>query len=139
MNLSRPVIIVLAAVAAAIVNLAIYVVGSASGVTFQFPDGTVIPFFVVAIFSAVPLAIALTLVALLAPRWSWVTRAALIAAPVVAVISIPLMPVPVGFDLPTTLALSAMHLVVGTAGLLGVLALRARLAAGAPAVTATAG
>ena len=46
------------------------------------------------------------------------------AAPVLAVVSIPLMPVPVGFDLATTLALSAMHLVVGAAGAIGVVALR---------------
>jgi hypothetical protein len=125
MRPSRPVVILSAVAAAVVANLAVLAIGGALGASYAFPaDGTVIPWFVVVLFSAVPLGIALTLVSLLAPRWPWVTTAALVAAPVLALVSIPLMPVPVGFDLATTLALSAMHLVVGAAGAIGVVALR---------------
>lgn len=131
MRLNRPIIILSAVLVAVAVNLAIYAVGGLAGASFRFPgaDGAVIPWFVVAAFSAVPLAIALTLVALLAPRWPWVGTAAVVAAPVLALVSIPLMPVPVGFDTATTVALSAMHVVVGAAGAIGVVALRGGQAA----------
>jgi hypothetical protein len=108
-----------------VANLAVFAIGGALGATYAFPTGgAVIPWFVVVAFTALPLGLALTLVAVLAPRWAWVTPAALVAAPVLAVVSIPLMPLPVGFDVATTLALCAMHLVVGASGAIGVVALR---------------
>lgn len=140
MRLSRTVIVLLAVAAAVVVNLAIYLIGGAAGASFRFPgaDGVAIPWFVVAGLTVVPLGVALAAVALLAPRWRWVIPAGLIAAPVLALVSIPLMPVPVGFDLGTTIGLSLMHVVVGIAGLLGVLGIRARLA-GQPASRSTIG
>jgi len=139
MTLSRSAIVLLATAAAVVADLAIYLVGGALGASFTFPgpDGAAIPWFVVALFSAVPLGLALTAVTLLAPRRPWVLRAALIAAPVVALVSIPLMPVPVGFDLGTTLSLSLMHLAVGGIGLLGVLGIRRAQSRAASSTRAT--
>ena len=128
MRLSRPIIVLAAVLVAVAVNLAIYALGGLAGASFRFPgpDGAVIPWFVVAAFSAVPLGLALTLVSLLAPRWPWMFRAALIAAPALLLASIPLMPVPVGFDLPTTVALSLMHLALAPIAVVAVLGLRRR-------------
>lgn len=142
MRLSRPVIVLLATAAAVAVNLAIYLVGLAAGVPFRFPgaDGMAIAWPFVVGLTAVPLSLALTAVALLAPRWRWVVPAALVAAPVLALVSIPLMPVPVGFDAATTVGLSLMHVVVGAFGVLGVLGIRAGLGAAAqPASLSTIG
>lgn len=130
MRPSRPVTVLLAVVAAVVLNLAVFAIGGALGASYDFPTGgTTVAWYFVVGMTAIPLAIALTAVALLAPRWPWISTAALIAAPVLAVVSIPLMPVPVGFDLPTTIALSAMHLVVGAVGAIGVVALRGAQAA----------
>ena len=128
MRLTRPTLVLAAVVSAVLVNLAIYAIGSALGATFRFPgpEGAVIPWFVVAAFSAVPLALALTAVALLAPRWPWIFTAALVAAPVLLAASIPLMPVPVGFDAATTVSLSLMHLALAPIAILAVLGLRRR-------------
>jgi len=134
MRLNRPLIVLGAVLLAVVVNLAIYAIAGVTGASFRFPgpDGADLPWIAVVTFTVVPLAAALTAVTLLAPRWRWVIPAALVAAPVLAVVSIPLMPVPIGFDLATTVALSLMHVVVGAAGLLGVLALRRQ-----PAVVAS--
>jgi hypothetical protein len=138
MRLSRTASIVLAVAATVVVNLAIYLVAGGAGASFRFPgaDGADIAWFVVAIFSAVPIGLALTAVALLAPRWRWVIPAALIAAPVVALVSIPLMPMPVGFDAGTTLGLALMHVATGLFAVLGVLGIRRALGASEPAPAA---
>lgn len=139
MTLNRPALVILATAAATAVNLLVFVGGLALGVPFRFPgaDGLPIAWGFVAGLTAVPLGVALTAFALVAPRRPWATRAALVAAPVVALGSIPLMPVSVGFDLATTVALAIMHVVVGTFAVLGVLGIRRRLAdAPQPAVVA---
>ena len=140
MRLNRTTIVLAAVLLAVLVNLAIYALGGVAGATFRFPgpDGAVIPWFVVAAFSAIPLGLALTGVALLAPRLPWIFTAALIAAPVLLAASIPLMPVPVGFDLATTVSLSLMHLALAPIAILAVLGLR-RQAPGAVSSRSTIG
>ena len=134
MRPSRFVIVLLAVAAAVVIDLLIYLVGGAAGASFRFPgaDGAVIPWIVVAIFSAVPLGLALAAVALLAPRWRWVIPAALVAAPVLALVSIPLLPMAVGFDATTTAALASMHIATGVFAVLGVLGIRRAVGASEP-------
>lgn len=126
MRISRPVVILAAVGAALVLNLAIYAIGGAAGAAYTFPgpDGAAIPWFVVAVFSVAPLGLALTVVALLAPRRRWVIPAALVAAPMVLAVSIPLMPLAVGFDTATALALAAMHVALVPITVLALLGLR---------------
>ena len=140
MRLNRPIIVLTATLVAVLVNLAIYAIGGAAGASFRFPgaDGAVIPWFVVAAFSAVPLALALTIVALVGRRLPWIFTAALVAAPVLLLASIPLMPVPVGFDVATTVSLSLMHLALAPIAIVAVLGLR-RQASGSVSSRSTIG
>jgi hypothetical protein len=113
LSLSRPALVAVAAALAAIVNVLIYLVGRAAGGTFTFTAGTgpaEVDAVTVAGFSAVPLAAGLTVVALLAPRVRWVTRAALIAGPLLAVGTIVTMTVPADFDTVSTVTLAVCHL-----------------------------
>ena len=132
MRLPRTTTVLAATLLAVLINLAIYALGSAAGATFRFPgpDGAVIPWFAVAAFSALPLAVALTAIALLAPRRPWIATAALVAAPVLLLASIPLMPVPVGFDTATTVALSLMHAALVPIAMLAVVMLRRQASGG---------
>ena len=61
-------------------------------------------------FTAVPLLVGLTLVALLRRRWSWVLPAALVVAPVLAVVTIFLMTIPADLDTASTVTLACCHL-----------------------------
>jgi hypothetical protein len=113
LSLSRPALVAVAAALAAIVNVLIYLVGRAAGGTFTFTAGTgpaEVDAVTVAGFSAVPLAAGLTVVALLASRVRWVTRAALIAGPLLAVGTIVTMTVPADFDTVSTVTLAVCHL-----------------------------
>lgn len=102
------------AVAVAVVaNLAIYAAGRAAGATFDFTATTgpaTVSAATVAGFTAVPLLVGLTLVALLRRRWSWVVPVALVVAPVLAVATIVLMTVPADLDPASTVTLACCHL-----------------------------
>jgi hypothetical protein len=112
-RLSRPALVAAAVALAAIVNVLIYLIGRAAGGTFVFTAATgraEVDALTVAGFSIVPLAAGLTAVALLAPRWRWVSRAALIAGPLLAVVTIVTMTLPADFDTVSTVSLALCHL-----------------------------
>ena len=103
----------LAAVAAVLVNLVLYGIGRAAGGSFRFTASgspAEVNAATVAGFSAVPLLLGLVAVALLLPVGSWVTRAALIAGPLLAVGTVPLMTLPADFDPASKVTLALCHL-----------------------------
>jgi uncharacterized protein DUF6069 len=103
----------LAVVAAVLVNLVLYGIGRAAGGTFRFTASgqeAEVDAATVAGFSAVPLLIGLVAVALLLPVGSWVTRAALIAGPLLAIVTVPLMTLPADFDTTSKVTLALCHL-----------------------------
>lgn len=105
---------VLAAVVTAVVlNLLMYAIGRVAGGDFTFTrDGTTVAVdaLTVAGFSAVPLGIGLAIVALTAPRMPWVTRVAVVVAPVLAFATIAIMTLPVDLHTASTLTLASCHL-----------------------------
>ena len=111
----RAVIIAAAAATAAVVNLLVYAAGRVAGAAFRFTSQgrpAEVDAVTVAGFSAVPLALGLTAVALLAPRWAGVRPVALVAGPALAVLTIGAMTIPADFDTAGTITLAACHLVL---------------------------
>lgn len=109
---SRWAVVALGGAVAVAVNLVIYGIGRAAGGTFRFtsPSGpTEVDASTVAGFSAVPLLIGLTAVALLAPFATWVIRAAMVVGPMLAVGTILLMTLPADFDTTSRVALALCH------------------------------
>lgn len=130
----RAGVVALAVGTAVVVNLLVYALGRAAGGGFQFLAGGVpaeVDARTVAGFSAVPLLAGLTAVALLAPRFPWVSRAALIVGPVLAVGTVLLMTLPADLDEISTVTLAACHLTLVPIIVLAVRALSRRR--GAPA------
>ncbi|GEK21878.1 DUF6069 family protein [Cellulomonas xylanilytica] len=116
-----------AVVLAVAVNLVIYAVGRAAGATFDFTASTgpaTVSAVTVAGFTALPLLVGLTLVALLRRRWSWVLPTALVVAPVLAVGTIFLMTVPADLDTASTVTLACCHLALVPVVVLALRALR---------------
>lgn len=112
-RLSRPVVVAAAVSAAVVVNLLVYAVGRAAGGSFRLTSAGAtaeVDAVTVAGFSAVPLLAGLVVVALLAPRFRWVTRAALVAGPVLAVVTILVMTLPADLDTVSTVTLALCHL-----------------------------
>ena len=109
---SRALTVVAAVVAAVVVNLIVYAIGRAAGGSFTFtPDGepVVVGAMTVAAFSALPMLVGLTAVALLA-RFGWVKRTAMIVGPVLAAGTILVMTLPQNLDGISKTALSVCHL-----------------------------
>ena len=112
-DLSRGAIVALSGVVAVVVNLVMYAIGRAAGGTFRFTtagEPAEVDALTVAGFSAVPLLAGLTAVALLASRAAWVVTAALIAGPLLAVVTVFVMTLPADLDTASTVALAACHL-----------------------------
>lgn len=113
---NRPAVIalaVVAAVAAVAVNLVVYAVGRAAGGSFRFTNNGAtneVDAVTVAGFSAVPLLIGLVAVAVPARLGPWVTRAAVIVASVLAVVTILVMTLPADLDATSTASLALCHL-----------------------------
>jgi hypothetical protein len=130
-EVSRPVVVAVSAVVAAVVNLVVYGVGRAAGGTFRFTASGVpaqVDAVTVAGFSVVPLVVGLTVVALLVARAAWVAAVALVVGPVLAVVTIAVMTVPADFDTVSTVALAVCHLTLVPIVVVAVRALRARTA-----------
>ena len=117
-----------AAVAAAVViNLLVYAVGRAAGGSFTFTSQgrpAEVDAATVAGFSAVPLLGGLVAVLLLARLGTWVTTAALIAAPVLALGTIAVMTLPADFDAISTVTLALCHVTLAPIAVLAVRRLR---------------
>jgi hypothetical protein len=112
---SRILIIAAGVGAAVVINLILYAVGRAAGGTFRFtsPSGpATVDAVTVAGFSAVPLLIGLVAVALLARFGSWVTRAALIIGPLLALGTIAVMTLPTDLDVTSKVTLALCHVVL---------------------------
>ena len=112
-DLPRAAVVALAVGAAVAVNLGVHAVGRAAGGTFRFTSASgpaEVDAVTVAGFSAVPLLLGLAAVALLAARAAWITRAALIAGPLLAVGTIVVMTLPADFDTVSTVTLALCHL-----------------------------
>lgn len=123
----RAAIVALGVTAAVVLNLAVYAIGRAAGATYRFTsrgEPAEVDALTVAGFSAFPLLIGLTAVALLAPRAGWVSTAALIAGPALAVVTVPLMTVPADFDTASTVALAMCHLMLVPVIVIAVLRMR---------------
>jgi Family of unknown function (DUF6069) len=109
----RATMIVVTVVGLLAVNLVIYVVGRACGGAFTYTQSgtpTRVDAVAVAVMSAVPVTIGLTLVAWLSPRWPVLIPTAKVIAPTLAVATIGLMTLPARFDTTSTLFLATMHL-----------------------------
>jgi hypothetical protein len=125
-ELPRPVLVALGGLTAVVVNLAVYGIGRAAGGSFRFTSAGApaeVDAVTVAGFSAVPLLIGLTAVALLAPLGTWVTRAALVVGPLLAVGTIALMTLPADFDAASTTTLALCHLTLVPITIAAVLAI----------------
>jgi hypothetical protein len=123
----RAAVVALGVTAAVVLNLAVYAIGRAAGATYRFTsrgEPAEVDALTVAGFTAVPLLIGLTAVALLAPRAGWVATAALIAGPLLAVATVPLMTVPADFDTASTAALAMCHLMLVPVIVVAVLRMR---------------
>ncbi|MEU4623611.1 DUF6069 family protein [Actinoplanes sp. NPDC023801] len=137
-RLSRPALVAAAAALAAIVNVLIHLISRAAGGTFTFTAAggrAEVDALTVAGFSVVPLAAGLTAVALLAPRLSWVSRAAQIAGPLLAAGTIVTMTLPADFDTVSTVSLALCHLTLVPIIIVAVAALDRRAAEPVPQTT----
>lgn len=74
----------------------------------------------VAGFTAVPLALGLIVVALLAPRWRWITPLASVVAPSLAIVTVGVMTLPVDLDPISTICLAGCHLALAPISVLAV-------------------
>ncbi len=109
---ARSAIVAAAVPAAVVVNLLVYAVGRAAGGTFRFTaNGTPaeVNAVTVAGFSALPPAVGLIAVALLA-RHRWALTTALVAGPALAVLTIVIMTIPADLDTTSTITLALCHL-----------------------------
>ncbi len=128
-RLSRPGVLVVSVAVAVLVNTALYVIGAVAGGSYDFTsaDGPAhVDLATLAGFSSLPLASGLIIVALLPRRWRWVDATAIAVALVLAVGSIPAMPLAADLDTASATALALCHVAVGIVAVLGVRALRIR-------------
>ncbi|SCG33903.1 DUF6069 family protein [Micromonospora humi] len=138
-DLSRAAVVTGATVGAVVVNLVVYAVGRAAGGTFRFTAAAgpaEVNGATVAAFSALPLLVGLTAVALLAPRFDWVVRAASIVGPALAVLTIVAMTLPTDLDATSKTTLAVCHLTLVPIILVAVAALGRRTRPEADAVAA---
>ena len=130
---SRPTVVAATVAAAVAVNLVVYTGGSAMGADFTFTSSgqaTHVDALTVVGFTAVPLSIGLTAVALLCRRWPVVATLAMVVAPVLAVATVLVMTVPADFDTASTVTLALCHLTLAPLSVLGIRALRLPTVAG---------
>jgi Family of unknown function (DUF6069) len=128
-RLPRPAVVAISVLAAVVINLLVYAAGRAAGGTFRFTAAagpSEVDAVTVAGFSAVPLLIGLSAVALLSRFGDRVTKAALVIGPVLALGTIALMTLPADFDATSKTTLALCHVVLVPITVVAVLALRHR-------------
>ncbi|MGN2641815.1 DUF6069 family protein [Nocardia takedensis] len=129
--LSRPVAVLGAVLGALVVNLVIWLIGTAAGGDFSTVDNgetmSVAPGGVI-ILSIVPLLIGLTAAALISYRWVGVLRVAAIVGSILALGTIYLT-IAADFDTASTIALSLMHVALVPFIVLATEAIRLRISA----------
>ncbi|WP_267900725.1 DUF6069 family protein [Micromonospora craterilacus] len=112
--------------AALIMNLLIHAVGRAAGGRFVFTNAgqsMQVDALTVGGFTVVPLLLGLTAVALTARRWPWTVIVGSVVAPLLALVTIPIMTIPAGFDTVSAVALSLCHVSLAPISVLGLLSL----------------
>ena len=123
-----PGTVIAAAMVAVVINLIVYAVGTLAGASFDFTvDGTSEHVYALLLtaFTAIPMLVGLTLVALLARWWRQVIPLALVVAPLLAIGTIFIMTLPTDFDTASTVTLAITHVVVAIVTVAGILALGA--------------
>ncbi|MBF6205953.1 hypothetical protein IU483_17930 [Streptomyces gardneri] len=126
---NRPVAILGSVAVTVAVNLIVWMLGLAAGGSFETTDAgetSEVAASVVVVSSAVPLMIGMIAAALLSYLWVGVLRVAQVVGAALAVATIGLT-LAADFDLVSTLALSAMHVVLAPALVVGLEAMRNRL------------
>ena len=126
-RLGTPGIIIATALFAVAINLVVYGVGTMAGGTFDFTDGGKsyhVDVLTLTGFTAIPLLVGLTVVAILARRAAWVFPLALVVAPIAAIATIFTMTLPADLDTTSTITLAVTHVVVGLMAINGILALQ---------------
>ncbi|UAK34471.1 MULTISPECIES: DUF6069 family protein [Nocardia] len=126
---NRPVAILGSVAVTVAVNLIVWMLGLAAGGSFETTDAgetSEVTASVVVVSSAVPLMIGMIAAALLSYLWVGVLRVAQVVGAALAVATIGLT-LAADFDLVSTLALSAMHVVLAPALVVGLEAMRNRL------------
>ena len=126
-RISRLMIVAATVVVAVLINLVIYAIGRAAGGTFRFasPTGPAeVDALTVVGFTIVPLLLGMTVVALLVRVWPWIVSVALVVAPAFALVTIPIMTLPAGFDVTSTITLALCHAAMVPIVVFGLLALR---------------
>lgn len=120
-------VILTALAIAVVVNLALFFLGMLAGGSYAFtsPAG---PAKVVAVvlvaFTVLPLALGLTVVAVVRRWWPGVVTVALVVAPVLEIGTIFAMTIPADLDLPSTIALALCHVALVPVTVLALRALR---------------
>ena len=123
----RSVLVVVTVLVALAVNLLIYAVGRLAGGSYRFTAaGTPaeVDALTVGGFTVVPLLAGLTLAALLSLRWPRLVLVALVVAPLLALVTVPLLTLPANFDGASTLALALCHVALAVISVLALLRLR---------------
>lgn len=127
-RLGRTGTVIAAVIVATVINLLVYVVAWALGATYEFTSAVGaarVDALTLTGFTAVPLLAGMTMAAVLSRWWRWVIPVALVVAPVLAIGSVPFMPLAVDFDTASAVALATAHVVVGAVAVVGLLGLRA--------------
>lgn len=124
-----PSLIAAAVVAAVGINLVLWLAGVVAGGSFEFTDGdetfSAAPGGVV-LFTAVPLAVGMTLTAMLARRWITTIRIGQVIGSILAVGTIA-MTLDADFDTASTVTLSLTHVTLAPVLVIGLEAIRRRL------------
>lgn len=126
-RLGTPATIIFSAIIAVAINLAVYGIGTLAGGTFDFTDnGTSYHVDAVSLsgFTAVPLIVGLTLVAIVSRWWRWVIPVALMLGPLAAIVTIFTMTMPADLDTTSKVTLALTHVVVAFMVSGGIVALR---------------
>lgn len=130
LELGRVQAVVATVVAALLVNLVIWAIGAAAGGSFEFTDGDLTQSAApggVVVLTIVPLLIGMTLAALLSYRWLGAIRVAQVVGPALALLTI-VSTLMADFDGASTVALTAMHVAIAPIVVVGLEAMRRRLA-----------
>ncbi len=128
---SRPRVVAVTVLAAVLINLAVHALGRAAGGSFTFTrEGQPVQVDAVTVagFSAVPLLVGMLVVAATARRLPVLLTVGLVVAPILALVTVPVMTLPADFDSVSTFTLALCHVTLAPVSVLGLLALRRAVA-----------
>lgn len=123
--------LIVTALTGVVINLVIYGLGTLAGGTFDFTDnGTSyhVDALTLSGFTAIPIIVGLTVVALLSRWWHWVFPVGIVVALVASIGTIFTMTLPADLDTTSTVTLAIAHVMVGIVTVGGILGIRSRSA-----------